>query len=105
MSEPPPETNGNGEGIPWPLRRIALMNDRHVMETELLRERVYAFIDGLNVEQLLTLRDILGFSPEAPMNNYIEGLVVQTLRLMHKVDPSTGLTEEEAVAQAQRSDR
>ncbi len=104
MSEPPPEMNGDGDGIPWPLRRIAVINDRHVMETELLRERVYAFIDGLKVEQLLTLRDILGFSSDAPMNNYIEGIVVQTLRLMHKVDPSTGLTEEEALAQAQSSD-
>ena len=68
--------------------------ERAKMQAQSFTERIYGFIEGLDIEQLLMLRAILGLDGKSTSNNYFEGMVVSTLRLHHHADADTGITLE-----------
>lgn len=74
-------------GGPSPRQR-----EREKMQAQSMAERVYIFIEGLDVDQLMVLRFMLAMDGKSATNNYFEGMVVSTLRLMHRADAETGIT-------------
>jgi hypothetical protein len=75
-------------------------HSRHRMEMQSREARCNHFLDSLNVEQLVALREILNMDEKSPMNNWVDGQAYTLLRRVHGVDPHTGLTEQEALEQA-----
>jgi hypothetical protein len=73
-------------------------HDRAHMNRDALINRIYAYLDRASKEDLLVLREMLVMDPKSWSNNYFEGQIVSILRLAHHVDPDTGLTEAETLA-------
>lgn len=104
MSESEFEGGPEGMGITIPIgAMMAQAHDRAHLEAVSMIQRIYAFLDSLNVEQLLCLKKILQADGKSYMNNYFEGQVVTLLRMVHNVDPDTGLTVEQALAADQEA--
>jgi hypothetical protein len=94
-----PHLHGFAMRVPEGLiRAMEHEHDRAHMEVESFQQRIFSFFDSLNVEQLMTMRTILNADAKSWANNYFEGQVVTILRLIHGVDPDTGLTAEQALA-------
>lgn len=91
----------HGFAMPLPaslLRSLSASHDRAHMEVDAGQARIYRFLDGMSIEDLLTLRAVLQMTEKYP--NFIDGMVLTLLRSVHHVDPETGLSPEEALASA-----
>jgi hypothetical protein len=116
MSDETPDDDQRGRGfsfeLPLPgdlVRAVVEHRDRAEMTATDKRVRVEAFLDGLDVDQLLALRFILnccgGEEGAFAMNQYFDGMVYTLLRRVHGVNPDTGrdaaadLLEQEAARQ------
>ncbi len=78
-------------------------HQRQCLDTEARTNRMNRLLDSLSVEGLLALRDILHYDPSSPGNNYWDGQIVAILRLVHGVDPETGLTAQEQLELIQQA--
>jgi hypothetical protein len=88
MSDDDDDTFG---GLPLPpglVRHVLEQHDREHMRADETRMKLYGLLDGLDKDQLMTLRHILNMSPVGI--NYVDGQVAAQLRLIHKADPDTG---------------
>jgi hypothetical protein len=65
-------------------------HDMHQMDAEQRASGVQRFLDGLDVESALALRDILNADQTSVTNQFFDGQVVGLLRYVHRVDPGTG---------------
>lgn len=63
-------------------------HDRAHMSADQTRMELYAFLDSLSKEQLLSLRLVLNLPHR--MIDAVDGMVIAHLRLIHKVDPESG---------------
>jgi hypothetical protein len=98
---PDDDVHIHGFAMPIPeslLRSLSASHDRSHMEVDAGQARIYAFLDDMPIEDLLTLRAILQMTEKYP--NFIDGMVLTILRAVHHVDPDTGLTKEESLAEA-----
>ena len=97
----------HGISIPLPglrnlLAQTSAQHEREHMEGMSTQQQIYGLLDSLTVEQLLALRVMLGIDSKSAMCNYFEGQVVSILRLVHGVDPATGLTPQEALERVEQ---
>lgn len=87
---------GLPEGVELPegmKRMVAAMSRDHDlmhMSMEQRRMAMYGFLDSLDVDQLLALRQILNLNNDGIQ--YTDGMAAAQLRLVHKVDPDSGET-------------
>jgi hypothetical protein len=63
---------------------------RRQMHAQVAENEVMHFLDSLGVDQLLALRRILCIDNDSTSNNYFDGQIVSLLRVVHKVDITTG---------------
>lgn len=85
--------HARGFAVPLPsgmIEAIAASHDRHHMSAHDAANRNAAFLDSLNVEQLVALRGILCADNESASNNFFDGQVYSILRVVHRVDPYSG---------------
>lgn len=73
-------------------------HDRVNMAADDRENRVFDFLNGLDVEQLMTLRMISNIDRDASFMQYIDGLAVGWLIHKHQVNPITGKSVEQALA-------
>lgn len=86
--------------VPVPAEVLAGMvrhADLHAMDRQQRQLRLDRFLDGLDVDGLLALRDLLNHDTDSSMNNYFDGQIRTLLRRIHHVDPRTGEPEIPAV--------
>lgn len=93
-----------GLSIPVPkelAERLARKHDQEHMMVEAAMARLDAFLTGLDVDGLLSLRLILGQNELAssPTANFWDGQCVALLRYVHHVDPGTGKDPLAAIAE------
>jgi hypothetical protein len=84
---------------PIPPHIVAAMQeqkDKEEMTAEEMRQKRYAFIDGLTPDQLIQLRHIVNMKRMGL--NYLDGMIATLLRVVHGVDPETGISPEAALA-------
>lgn len=96
MTDQTPDDDMPGFAVPVPAGLLAGLQEQHdrcLMDRESRQLRLNRFLDSLDVDQLLALRDILNHDSTSAMNNYWDGQVAAILRLIHHVDPGTGQPE------------
>lgn len=71
-------------------------HDECEMRADAIEVEICAFLDGLTVPQLLTLRRLLNVAkPE--LLQFFDGQAYSVLRLTHGVDPDTGKSPEDVL--------
>jgi hypothetical protein len=91
------EVHVRGFAFPLPANLGALLagqQQRQQLEVESAQQRIFNFLDSLNADDLFTLRRMLS----CDANNHFDGMIITLLRVVHKVDPDSGLSEEEMLA-------
>lgn len=81
----------HGVSFPVPKSLVASImrqHDREHMEVDAAKMSVFALLDALDKDQLMSLRTILNMSPGGIQ--YTDGMVANQLRLIHRVDPDSG---------------
>ncbi len=78
------------------IRGLGHDHDRCRMEADAARLEVFEFLDSLDARQLIALRRVLN-SPK--LLDYYDGMAHTLLRRIHGVDPDTGKSPEEALAE------
>ena len=106
--DPHDEPQGFGFAVPVPgglLDGLRHHHDMQTIERATRASRIDRFMDGLDVDGLLALRDILNQDSASAMNNFFDGQCVTLLRRIHHVDPQTGDPEIPAAPAADGGDR
>jgi hypothetical protein len=78
------------------LRGFGHDHERCRMEVDAIWNEIAEFLDSLDAKQLTVLRKILG-APK--LVDFFDGMAYTLLRRIHGVDPDTGKSPEEALAE------